>query len=152
YSSFETSNGGNWTITEGTYVDEAFNQAVTGNKSFDFHSNNRLINTSITKSGLNSQKHYFISYWSKDGSVNLATDGTTTIVGPVYSYNGWSLYINELSNATSVNITGTGKIDELRLYPKGALMSTTTFDPVLGKTSECDPNNRITYYSYNNFG
>jgi len=152
YASFETSSGGNWTITEGTYVVEAYNQAVTGNQSFDFHSNNRLVNTSITKSGLSSQKHYFISYWSKDGSVNLATDGTATSNGPAYSYNGWSLYINEISNATSLNITGTGKIDELRLYPKGALMSTTTFDPVLGKTSECDPNNRITYYSYNNFG
>jgi hypothetical protein len=31
-------------------------------------------------------------------------------------------------------------------------MRTTTYDPLIGKTSECDENNRITYYQYDNLG
>jgi hypothetical protein len=31
-------------------------------------------------------------------------------------------------------------------------MSTITYDPLIGKTSECDANNRITYYEYDNQG
>jgi hypothetical protein len=29
-------------------------------------------------------------------------------------------------------------------------MRTVTYDPQVGKTSECDENNRITYYEYDN--
>jgi hypothetical protein len=31
-------------------------------------------------------------------------------------------------------------------------MRTTTYDPLIGKTSECDDNNRISYYTYDNLG
>src|SRR5690606_29817513 len=52
----------------------------------------------------------------------------------------------------TVTITGSGTIDELRLYPRTARMNTVTYDPLIGKTSECDENNRITYYEYDNLG
>jgi hypothetical protein len=48
--------------------------------------------------------------------------------------------------AASVTVSGTATIDELRLYPKSSRMRTITYDPLIGKTSECDENNRITYY------
>jgi YD repeat-containing protein len=43
-------------------------------------------------------------------------------------------------------------LDEVRYYPKGATMITYTYDPGIGKTSECDPNNRITRYEYDGLG
>ena len=43
-------------------------------------------------------------------------------------------------------------LDELRLYPKDAQMITTAYDPKVGKTAECDENNRITYYEYDGLG
>ncbi|MBX3258062.1 MAG: hypothetical protein KF862_28275 [Chitinophagaceae bacterium] len=43
-------------------------------------------------------------------------------------------------------------IDEVRVYPVDALMTTYTYDPLIGMTSRCDASNRITYYEYDGFG
>lgn len=45
-----------------------------------------------------------------------------------------------------------GVIDELRLYPFAAQMTTYTYEPLIGITSQCDANNKITYYEYDSFG
>jgi YD repeat-containing protein len=33
-----------------------------------------------------------------------------------------------------------------------ARMTTTTYNPLVGKTAECDENGRITYYEYDDLG
>jgi YD repeat-containing protein len=43
-------------------------------------------------------------------------------------------------------------IDEVRVYPKDGIMKTYTYDPLVGITSQCDENNRITYYEYDALG
>jgi YD repeat-containing protein len=47
---------------------------------------------------------------------------------------------------------GTVWFDELRLYPIDAQMSTYTYDPLVGMTSETDSNGKTTYYVYDSFG
>lgn len=47
---------------------------------------------------------------------------------------------------------GTCYIDDIRFHPKGALMTTYTYDPLIGMTSETDPNGKTTYYEYDSFG
>ncbi len=72
----------------------------------------------------------------------------------------WQKYPNEwILNSSSVTVSSgsftinlTGQVDEVRFYPKGSQMTTYTYDPLIGKTSECDANNRITYYEYDSFG
>ena len=46
----------------------------------------------------------------------------------------------------------TGQIDELRVYPSDAQMTTYTYDPLIGLTSQTDPNNLTIYYEYDSFG
>jgi len=49
------------------------------------------------------------------------------------------LYIDGSSNT---------KIDELRLYPANASMTTTTYEPLYGPNSACDAHNNILYFDY----
>lgn len=51
---------------------------------------------------------------------------------------------------TSVTITGSGLIDELRLHPENANMVSYTYEPMVGVTSTNDANNTITYTEYDN--
>ena len=142
YTSFETANTGNWTITGGLYEDDLYN-APTGKKVFYIDGL-----SSVAKSGLNFYGTYTVSMWVKDGSVTV--NGMSSQA--VYSVNGWALHMYEITLANTISITGEAYIDELRLYPKSALMTTIAYDPVVGKISECDENNRITYYKYSLMG
>lgn len=44
------------------------------------------------------------------------------------------------------------KIDDLRIQPEGARMTTFTFDPLTGRTSTSDVNDIATYYEYDGLG
>ena len=47
---------------------------------------------------------------------------------------------------------GTVWFDDIRLYPSKGRMMSYTYDPLIGKTSESDVNDRVTYYDYDNLG
>jgi hypothetical protein len=143
YCSFEEDNEwGNW-LPVGIFNKPAI--GITGAKSLAMASGNSLNAT------LNSTKSYILSFWSGSGAVNLSINAAAPkVVGPI---NGFTYYEYELPAGNStITLTGSATIDELRLYPKNARMRTVTYDPVLGQTSECDENNRITYYEYDNLG
>ena len=64
----------------------------------------------------------------------------------------WTLFEHLVRDQNEVIVVGTGAIDELRLYPVSALMSTYTYLPFIGLYTESDAINRITYYEYDEFG
>ncbi len=139
YTSFETQAMGGWTLTGaanyGTTV------AVTGTRSFDLSGANSL--TAL----LNTAKPYFLSFWANNGTV-VVSGGSLLKSGP--TINGFTYYEYGIAqgNASVTVSSSSSTIDELRLYPKTARMRTVSYDPLIGKTSECDENNRITYYEY----
>lgn len=139
YTSFESDGSGNWSIPS---TDRILTTAITGKKSYD------LTNGAITKSGLNSSLTYIISYWKLSGaSVSITNASNTELIA---EQRGWQLYTLTVTGIASVTVSGSGTIDELRLYPKDANMSTSTYEPTVGVTSTCDANNTINYYEYDN--
>ncbi len=137
YSSFEDSAKGNWSYPDSGAV---LNSGITGSRSYN------LTKDTVRKTGLTASVTYIISYWKTGGGTVSITNAQN--VTSIATQNGWTLYTQTLSGQTSVTISGTAVIDELRLYPEDANMQTTTWHPVAGISSTCDANSTITYYEY----
>jgi len=113
-----------------TSFEEGDGNSVTG----DCRTGDKSKTTGLSKSLSNlSNGNYILSYWLKSGST-------------------WTLQksIVGISNG-SYNITLTGQIDEVRFYPEKASLTSYTYIPLIGISSQCDPNNRILYYYYDSF-
>jgi hypothetical protein len=97
-------------------------------------------------------RQYIVSYWSRNGALTVTINGNATSATAGLTKNGWTYYSHLLLTGTNVSITATNAIiDELRLYPSDALMTTYTYIPLIGMSSTCTPNNYISYYEYDNF-
>jgi YD repeat-containing protein len=141
YTSFETTvDHGNWT----NVVDNnRSGSALTGDWAYT------ITSAPVTGNNLVAAKSYIVSYW-KNGAACNVTGSQSVKTGR--SYAGYTYYEHTVKGVTSTVVSGTGKIDELRLYPAGSQMNTYTYDPVLGMKSQCDANNRIISYMYDSFG
>jgi len=142
FTSFEAEQTGNWLIGSGSLIPS---NGLTGRASY-------MLSGVISKTGLNPSAVYIVSYWSKNsGALNIPgtlsgypQKGKTVIIDT----SNWTLYIHKITGQSTISISGGGQIDELRLYPANAQMTTYTYDPLVGMTSQTDVGNRITYYEY----
>jgi YD repeat-containing protein len=66
------------------------------------------------------------------------------------------LHQYEITAASNVTLTLSSNtqsiIDEVRLYPAAARMTSYTFNPSIGVTTATDANGVIVYYEYDSFG
>ena len=143
FTSFESNGNGNWSISGTPTADIS---APTGNYSYN------LVNGNISKGSLNNSISYVVSYWSGSGSAYNISGCSGNTVKQGKTINNWTFFEHTISGATSISISGANGIDELRLYPSTAQMSTYTYTPLVGITSECDADNRINYYQYDALG
>ena len=135
---------GNWNYNKSYVTDDSY--APMGVHCY------ALGSATLTKSGLNSAKRYVVSFWAKSGASVLINGSALTPKATGALKNGWQYKEYNLSGFTSVAISGTGVIDELRLYPDDAMMSTYVYSPLLGMTGKCDTKSEITSYVYDNIG
>ncbi|RFM25758.1 hypothetical protein DXN05_23285 [Deminuibacter soli] len=134
YTSFEADGSGNW-VLNGTLLDGA---SVTGTKYF-----NGTASVTLPKG------NYMVSLWSQQTAVAPSVNNTGGTF--ITTKNGWNLYNWTLSNISIISVNGAA-IDELRAYPRGALMSTSTYIPLIGIDSKCDAAGSASYFEYDNFG
>ncbi len=144
YTSFEADGKGSWTFSGSPIADLT---APTGGMVYNMH------NGAISKTGLTNAGVYIVSYWSKNGPYTITGGSGTYKTGK--NIDSWTYYEHTITvSGTSLTIgatAGTAYIDELRLYPATAQMTTYTYSPMTGMTSQCDVSNRITYYQYDSY-
>jgi hypothetical protein len=117
---------------------------ITGLQSFN------LSTSTSFQTNLNTAKAYTVSFWATS---TISVTGGATLIKSAPTITGFTYYEYDIAQGTSfVSVSGNAIIDELRLYPKTARMRTVSYDPLIGKISECDENNRIIYYEYDNLG
>jgi YD repeat-containing protein len=138
YTSFEADGQGGWAVN-GNAVPDA--TAPGGRRCH--HLYNGTVSRNVTPATT-----YIVSYWKK-GAVTVS-GGSLYRTGR--TVNGW-VYVEYMVNgATAVTLNGTGYIDELRLHPKNAQMTSYTYQPLVGLSSQADMNGNIMYYEYDALG
>jgi YD repeat-containing protein len=147
YTSFEADGMGGWSGINTGFIQST--GGITGSKYYNQSS------FSISKSGLVTSSSYIVSYWSRNGAYSVS--GTQsgypkTLTTISFNGNTWTLYEHLITGQPTITVTGSGAIDELRLYPKGALMTTYTYSPLIGISSQSDATGRISYYEYDALG
>lgn len=143
-TSFEYDAKGGWSYNGATHSDIV---VKTGTSYY------KLGGGSITKS-LPAGK-YKLEYWAK-GTVNLSGGSIVTVRTAPADANGWIFHEKEvtLSATTTLTLSGTATafVDELRVYPVTAQVTTYTYDVANGIRSVTDPNSLITTFEYDTFG
>jgi hypothetical protein len=142
YAGFETAEKGNWTYT-GTVISDA--TAPTGGMAYDISGGD------ISKSSVNSAQIYVLSYWTKTGASVSVSGGAQTNSISGKSLNGWTYHEVTVTGTSSISLSGTGRIDEVRLHPSTAQMTTYTYDSLLRLVATCSANSAISYYEYDSF-
>jgi hypothetical protein len=145
FTSFEENkpNQGNWEFPSAA---SNLSEYKTGMRSHNLSVQN------ISKSGLNTSTQYVISYWAKNGTPSIIPSPQASFDAPSAEADGWRYFEKVVTNTSSIAISGSAYIDDLRLYPVGATMTNYAFRPGVGVSSVTDINNVITYYDYNTFG
>ena len=147
YTSFELEGAGNWTGIDPSNIEDV-QSAPTGRKVFNLNANGPISSPSISQ-----LQTYIVSYWSTEiasvsGTVGSPKVGRSIDIG---GGNIWKYYEHEVTGVSTVVVNSSTRIDELRLYPKGAQMKTYSYD-ALGMISQCDQNSRTIHYEYDGFG
>ncbi len=139
YTSFESDGTGNWNLST---TARDVNNAFIGSSSFFISAN------WMSVSGLSSTASYVVSLWCKaGGTININSQAVTASD----SRNGWNFFQKTITGATTITVLGTGFVDDVRLHPVGALMSTYTYGS-FGISTATSPTFQTTYYSYDGHG
>lgn len=77
---------------------------------------------------------YWLTYWQKTGGSWVLVKNTINVTG----------------NQHTISLSG--QVDEVRFYPAAATMTTYTYSPLNGLTSQCDAADHASYYQYDGFG
>jgi hypothetical protein len=141
YTSFEADGSGTWSVSSSS---RDTTTGITGSNSY-------VLSSNISRSGLSTGTTYIVSYWTQNGTPYSITGTISGYPVKGKTINGWTFYLHKVTGQSTITISGSGHIDELRLYPSGAQMTTYTYSPLVGMTSQCDVNNRVTYYEYDGF-
>lgn len=151
-------NKGNWDF-EPSLVSYATAQVFGTMTGRYYYTLQNALATVTSNNTLKPNTKYIVTVWATQAPTLRLNNGSqqqTLTFHQQRQIDVWKLYtavfIPAISNAR-VEVSGNQiSIDELRLYPADAAMSTTTYEPLFGPNSVCDGLNNISYTDYDAFG
>lgn len=141
YTSFEHNSIGPWNGSNFTYV---INNAATGDYSA------QLTAGSLSISALSPFNSYLVSFYARAGA-SISVNGVM-LTGGFTQGSGWKKFEKVINGVNSVQITGTGVIDELRFSPSTTRIQTYTYNNKRQLTSICDDKGVTTRFEYDALG
>lgn len=137
FTSFETADKGGWTYT-GSLNTSTYK---TGMKAYNLGSG------SVTKTGIGASAStpYKVGFWARrtSGAGNVNVGGQTEALTTSWKW------VEKTITSPSLTISGSSVvIDELRLHPADAMMTSYTYEPLVGMTSQTDPRGYTLIYEY----
>jgi YD repeat-containing protein len=110
---------------------------------------NEIFYTGFEASGTTGAAHTGTKYYNGDYNLNFTIPN-----GRTYKYSYWYrqgsswVFSGELNYTGAVLLTNGDAIDDVRVYPQDAQMSTYTYTPLQGMTTSTDANSKTNYYDY----
>jgi len=148
YSSFEPGAKGTWAVTAVGSNETSIANTMSPSGGYCL---NMVAVKSVQKTGLDATKKYKLTFWKKDGNITVA-GGVKIDEKNILIRNGWTLVSMYITQTTTVSLTGTGLMDELRLYPELCQLSSTTYDAQLNVITTMSPDNTAVYSDYDELG
>ncbi len=140
-TSFEDNSSSPWTGSNFSYL---VNNSVTG------HYSAQLTGGSLSISGLSPANSHMVSFYARPGA-SISVNGVLLTPG-FTSGNQWKRFETVVTGVSTVDVTGTGIIDELRLSTTSAKVQSYTYNSKRQLTSICDDKNQITRFEYDALG
>ncbi len=94
--------------------------------------------------------HSGSKYWNSSYTVNFTMPNARTYLIQWWNYTSGKWNFNQQTYTNGMSLTG--PIDDVRVFPSDAQMTTYTYNPLIGMTSQTDPNGKATYYDYDKLG
>lgn len=101
------------------------------------------------------QGKYVLTFWSKSQVPTVKLNNIPVEVSIVKTVGDWDLCQAEITSGGNVILEvliENSRIDEARLFPANAQMTSYTYSPLVGLTSMTDPSGVILRYDYDDFG
>jgi hypothetical protein len=143
YTSFETNDQQYWLFTPGGR--DSSGLAKTGKVRYQLGSGALTTKNSIP-AGM-----YILSLWTQGSKPTIGgTTADVSIVNGESDNHSWNFYMDRVTvtGGTHITLTGSGLIDEVRLYPQGAHLSSITIIPQLGTSSTNSTDDKVNTYEY----
>lgn len=140
YTGFESDSKGNWSYAGTALRDWT---APTGKYAYNLGGGN------LQKAGLSTSTKYLLTYWANSATATGISGGTATVMR---TKGGWTQYRRVISGVGTITLSGSTKVDDVRLHPLEAQMETYTYDQLVGMTSRTDASGNVQYYGYDEFG
>ncbi|MBB6502631.1 hypothetical protein [Pedobacter cryoconitis] len=95
---------------------------------------------------VNGKGHTGYKYWDANYPVKFSPPAGRNYIIQWWNYANSKWNFNQ--QAYSANLTLTGPVDDVRIFPEDAKMTTYTYDPQVGMTSHTDEKGQSFYYEY----